>query len=755
MTIERKLLGTNPSSTGTAATANVADVFSTHVYTGNATNRTITNGIDLDGEGGLIWTKSRSQGLKHILTDTTRSLGSTLYTNTATPASNDGGIVSLNSDGYNINTGGYINTVDADLVSWTFRKAPKFFDMVTWTGNSVIGHQISHNLGCEVGMLVVKSISRNGSNWVVYHRSLGTSVFLGLNSTTAASTGTVFPSVTSTSFTLNGSGDTNLLNETYIAYLFADNSAEAAGNQMIKCGSYTGNGSPTGVEVDLGWEPQYLLIKNSSQIESWVCVDSMRGLITGDSSTFSPHLSPNSFSAEVTTVPVHATSTGFAVLDSDDKINASGETYIYMAIRGPMMKEPESGTEVYAANTYAGDNANGRSFTGLGLTPDVNIITGRGGMPNCIGARLLGQGMFETDSTSVSYATLAGWMQYDMDGFTFPTKYNYSNSTGNNYVAHNFKRAKGFFDVVAYSGNSVSGRAISHSLGSEPDFVIIKSYDSADSWSTTHRSLGGGWGGQITLNTASKYSTTQNFTADPDSSSLYLTGSNPVNVTGKKYMAYLFASLNGISSVSGYIGNGSGGYSVTVANSGGGNKYVINGTPATTLELVEGNTYTFNVSDPSNSGHPLRFSTTSNGSHSGGSTYTNGVMFSGTPGTSGSFIRITVPVGAPTLYYYCTNHSNMGGTANTNVSRIINCGFSAGARFVLIKRTDVGGDWYIWDTTRGIVAGNDPHLSLNSVAAELTSDDSIDPTNSGFIVNQLSATNINVANGTYIYLAIA
>jgi hypothetical protein len=59
------------------------------------------------------------------------------------------------------------------------------------------------------------------------------------------------------------------------------------------------------------------------------------------------------------------------------------------------------------------------------------------------------------------------------------------------------------------------------------------------------------------------------------------------------------------------------------------------------------------------------------------------------------------------------------------------------------------------DSARGIVAGNDPHLSLNTTAAEVTSDDSIDPDNSGFIVNQVAATNINVTSATYIFLAIA
>mgnify|MGYP003142781518 CR=1 FL=1 len=104
---------------------------------------------------------------------------------------------------------------------------------------------------------------------------------------------------------------------------------------------------------------------------------------------------------------------------------------------------------------------------------------------------------------------------------------------------------------------------------------------------------------------------------------------------------------------------------VTVANPGSGNKYYIDGVQQDTLELYEGNTYRFDQSDSSNSGHPLRLSETPNGTHGGGSAYTTGVTTSGTPGSGGAYTEITVAVGAPTLYYYCTNHSAMGGTANT------------------------------------------------------------------------------------------
>jgi hypothetical protein len=107
------------------------------------------------------------------------------------------------------------------------------------------------------------------------------------------------------------------------------------------------------------------------------------------------------------------------------------------------------------------------------------------------------------------------------------------------------------------------------------------------------------------------------------------------------------------------------------------------------------------------------------------------------------------------LFATCAGVSKVGSYTGNGSSQTIACGFAAGSRFVMIKRTDSTGDWYVWDSARGIVAGNDPHSSLNTTVAEVTTDDSVDTDNSGFIVNQVAATNINVTSATYIFLAIA
>jgi len=115
-------------------------------------------------------------------------------------------------------------------------------------------------------------------------------------------------------------------------------------------------------------------------------------------------------------------------------------------------------------------------------------------------------------------------------------------------------------------------------------------------------------------------------------------------------------------------------YKVTVATGtnqyGTGNKYYINGEANVVLYLQEGNTYIFDQTDSSNDTHQIAFSTTANGTHAtpAGTAYTTGVTTTGSPGTTGKTTFTVAPVrttGAPLLFYYCTNHSGMGNTAQT------------------------------------------------------------------------------------------
>jgi hypothetical protein len=107
------------------------------------------------------------------------------------------------------------------------------------------------------------------------------------------------------------------------------------------------------------------------------------------------------------------------------------------------------------------------------------------------------------------------------------------------------------------------------------------------------------------------------------------------------------------------------------------------------------------------------------------------------------------------LFATCPGVSKVGSYTGTGTTLQINCGFTAGSRFVLIKRTDSTGDWYVWDSARGIVAGNDPYLLLNSSAAEVTGTDYVDTFASGFEISSTAPAAINANGGSFVFLAIA
>jgi hypothetical protein len=108
------------------------------------------------------------------------------------------------------------------------------------------------------------------------------------------------------------------------------------------------------------------------------------------------------------------------------------------------------------------------------------------------------------------------------------------------------------------------------------------------------------------------------------------------------------------------------------------------------------------------------------------------------------------------LFATCAGVSKVGTYTGTGTTKQIDCGFTSGARFVLIKRTSTApSDWYVWDTARNIVSGNDPYLLLNSTAAEVTNTDYIDTYTAGFEISSTAPAAINASGGTFVFLAIA
>ena len=237
--------------------------------------------------------------------------------------------------------------------------------------------------------------------------------------------------------------------------------------------------------------------------------------------------------------------------------------------------------------------------------------------------------------------------------FTYTAPTGYKTLCTKNLPDPAFKNSTKHFETLLYTGDNTSNNQIT-GLNFAPDFVWLKRRDS----SVSHGLFDTVRGARKLLysdstNTENQYGSLHTFNSD----GFRLTTGGEGNASGGSYVAWNWnaGATDGKT------------YTVKVVSDSG-NKYRFDdfGTSAVTLDLAEGGTYIFDQSDSSNSGHPLRFSTTSNGTHGGGSEYTTGVTTSGTPGSSGAYTQIVVAASAPTLYYYCTQHSGMGGQANTN-----------------------------------------------------------------------------------------
>ena len=310
-----------------------ASSFNTTLYTGTGAAQTISNGLDLSSDGGLVWVKRRDATNSHSLWDSARGINYWLSSD-STSAQIDystNAMQSFNTNGFTLGTDSVTNGSGNSMVSWAFKKTPKFFDVVTYTGDGNAGKTISHNLGSVPGMMIIKE-TNGGRNWIVYHRSLGATKYLYLNTNdmeaalTAAWNDT---EPTSSVFSVGTANNTNRNGGTYVAYLFAH---DTDASSLIKCGSYTGTGS-SGNAVTLGWEPQWLMIKNiSTSNQNWELFDNQRGLVTNANSA---ELFPNTSSAERTSFNIiNTTATGFETgASSLDETNASGSNYIYVAIR--------------------------------------------------------------------------------------------------------------------------------------------------------------------------------------------------------------------------------------------------------------------------------------------------------------------------------------------------------------------------------------------------------------------------------------
>ena len=559
----------------------VDDVFSMQAYRGNATYpRVINNGIDLT-EGGLVWWKCRSTAYGHQLIDTERGVSKHISTDgygSETDGQNSK-LASFNNNGFTMTSTSSTDAQNANnltFVNYTFRKSPGFFDVVTYTGNGSAGRQIAHNIEGDVGCVMVKCTSNN-FDWAVWHRYMNEGANVGqyllyLNENNAESTNACWDNTSPTTsvFTVGDNDLTNGNGYTYVAYIFAQ---DGGANQrfgdnedqgMIDCSEYDGNGNQDGPNINVGWEPQWLLIKRADQAENWFLYDSMRGVAYPQLNDFSLLVNGAAAESELERLEFH--STGFKIASASGEVNANGGRYLYIAIRRPdgtCGRPPEVGTDVFDMDYWVSDSTHSDDPNMLSNFP-VDLVLDRDVVATGLSwqsdwnvrARGYQYQFLKTNETSQSNSGTWGFFDYSTGWMNRQGETGYSDW-------HSWMWKRGHtLDILMYKGNG-SARNIKHWLGVAPEMVWSKRLEAADHWAVYHKGLNGGtnpWTRYLKLNTGgAEVDSEDDLWFEHTSTHLKLgnqgNGVDYNNGNGKYYVSILFASKAGISKVGSYTGN--------------------------------------------------------------------------------------------------------------------------------------------------------------------------------------------------------
>jgi hypothetical protein len=296
----------------------------------NATNTKNTTGFPVDFQiqkwrTGVLgdYVFDRLRGISSVPSTASITTGPYLRTSAADAE------ISVDNLGYlydnnSFQTGSAWN--GASVAYWNFGRAPQFFDEVCYTGNGSL-QNVTHGLTVVPELIIVKG--NTSTPWPVYSKTIGATGLLYLNNTGGDITSNVYwnntaptASVFTVGYPTYSNQDVNANAARYTAYLFAT----CAG--VSKVGSYTGNGSSQTISCGFTGGARFVLIKRSNTTGSWYIWDTSRGMVAGTD----PKLALNSTAAETNANWVYTTTGGFQIVTSDTNVNASGSTYIYLAI---------------------------------------------------------------------------------------------------------------------------------------------------------------------------------------------------------------------------------------------------------------------------------------------------------------------------------------------------------------------------------------------------------------------------------------
>jgi hypothetical protein len=336
-------------ATGTVEVVN--DEFETVLYTGNGSTQTI-NLTNIDSGVDFVWMKGRDFTVNNIVTDSIRN--STLFTNLRIEERVS--TVTLNTTSFSLNgSSDGENTSSQTYVAWcaslpnynpsntagtitSETKSNSFMSVGTYTGNTTAGATVGHGLTQAPEMVIIKRRDTN-LGWYIYHKDLAITELLKLEETAGAATSRTEWNSTAPNSSVITLGADITVNQNFLSFIAL---TSVAGK--CKVGSYVGTGSAGNAITGIGFEPAWLLVKRTDSTGDWQITDATRG---GDK-----NLEPNTANTETSGFGTTFDSDGFT-LQATNQMNASGGTYIYLAIAKNIPKTVNTLKATFAAETEA------------------------------------------------------------------------------------------------------------------------------------------------------------------------------------------------------------------------------------------------------------------------------------------------------------------------------------------------------------------------------------------------------------------
>ena len=337
-----------------------SDHFRIKLYTGNASNDTaITFDESTNMKPDWLWIKNRSAAQSHAVFDSTRGPLKRISPNSnSAEGTENTNLDSFDTNGFTVDNEAIVNGSGNGMVGWGWKanggttatnsngslsstvqaNTTAGFSIVYWTNNTGSVQTIGHGLNAVPKMIMMKVLGNTGS-WNTYHESIGNTHGLYLNSSAVAEDNVAFfndTSPTNQVFTTGTNG--NLVNNTLIAYCFAEKKGYS------RFGKYIGNGNANGAFVYTGFRPAWVMLKATGIAENWWMFDSKRSAfnVANDGLIASGN---NTEYTDNNTLKIDILSNGFKIRNSDGSMNQTNGTYIFMA----MAESPLVGTNKITA----------------------------------------------------------------------------------------------------------------------------------------------------------------------------------------------------------------------------------------------------------------------------------------------------------------------------------------------------------------------------------------------------------------------